>query len=202
MGRPAWMPGNCRIKENIMANAKRPASSTKTTRKEHDAIALLTEDHKRVRKLFKQFEKMKEDGEPAEKEALARQICEELKLHTEVEEKIFYPSVREAIEEEDMLDEALVEHASAKDLIAQIEDGDPKDGMWAARVSVLGEYVEHHVTEEEEEMFPKAKKAKLDLEALGEQIEEMKASRQAGADGAGLQVSSGHGSHAGSTTRH
>lgn len=186
-----------------MTAAKKTASASKARKSEHDAIALLIEDHKRVRKLFKQFDKMKEDGQPAEKEALARQICEELKLHTEVEEKIFYPAVRKAIKEEDMLDEALVEHASAKDLIAQIEEGDPKDGMWAARVSVLGEYVEHHVSEEEEEMFPKAKKAKLDLEALGEEIEEMKMSRQGAADGASAPKAEQAGaSHAASTTRH
>lgn len=187
-----------------MVTAKKSSSSSKASKNAHDAIAVLIEDHKRVRKLFKQFEKMKEEGTPAEKEALARQICEELKLHTEVEEKIFYPAARKAIDEQDMLDEALIEHASAKDLIAQIEEGDAKDSMWAARVTVLGEYVEHHVKEEEEEMFPKVKKAKLDLEALGEEIEEMKLERQGAADGASMQrpAEGAHGSHGGSNTRH
>ncbi|MBK4737201.1 hemerythrin domain-containing protein [Noviherbaspirillum pedocola] len=184
-----------------MTAAKKAAPSSKTKKSEHDAIAILIDDHKRVRKMFKQFEKMKEDGKPEEKQALAQQICEELKLHTEVEEQIFYPAVRKAIKEQDMLDEAEVEHASAKDLIALIEDGDPKDAMWSARVSVLGEYVEHHVTEEEEEMFPKAKKAKLDMESLGEQIEGMKMSRQGAADGASLQTGAG-GAHTGNVTKH
>jgi hemerythrin superfamily protein len=157
-----------------MTTAKKSASSSKT----NDALSLLEEDHKRVRKMFKDFEKMKDDGDASEKEALAAQICNELTLHTEVEEQIFYPAAREAIEDDDMLNEAEVEHASAKDLIAQIESGDASDPMWAARVTVLGEYVEHHVTEEEKEMFPKVKKAKLDLEALGEEIASMKADRQ------------------------
>jgi hemerythrin-like domain-containing protein len=183
------------------AKAKTKTASAKTRKPDHGAIALLLDDHKRVRKLFKQFDKMKEDAQPAEKEALARQICEELKLHTEVEEQIFYPAVRRAIKEQDMLDEALVEHASAKDLIAQIEDGDPADDMWNARVSVLGEYVDHHVTEEEEEMFPKARKAKLDLEALGEEMEAMKASRRGSADGVAKPGAEDSG-HSGNATRH
>jgi hypothetical protein len=120
---------------------------------------------------------MKEDGASADKQALAQQICAELTLHAEVEEQIFYPATREAIDDDDMLNEAEVEHASAKDLIAQIESGDPSDPLWDAKVSVLGEYVDHHVQEEEEEMFRKARKAKMDLEALGQQIAAMKQSR-------------------------
>lgn len=152
--------------------AKKAAKVSKT-----DAIALLTADHKRVKKMFKQFDKMKEDGAAADKQALAQQICAELTLHAEVEEQIFYPATREAIDDDDMLNEAEVEHASAKDLIAQIESGDPSDPLWDAKVSVLGEYVDHHVQEEEVEMFRKARKAKMDLEALGQQIAAMKQSR-------------------------
>lgn len=152
--------------------AKKAAKVSRT-----DAIALLTADHKRVKKMFKQFDKMKEDGASADKQALAQQICAELTLHAEVEEQIFYPATREAIDDDDMLNEAEVEHASAKDLIAQIESGDPSDPLWDAKVTVLGEYVDHHVQEEEEEMFKKARKAKMDLEALGQQIAAMKQSR-------------------------
>lgn len=152
--------------------AKKTAKVSRT-----DAIALLTADHKRVKKMFKQFDKMKEDGASADKQALAQQICAELTLHAEVEEQIFYPATREAIDDDDMLNEAEVEHASAKDLIAQIESGDPSDPLWDAKVTVLGEYVDHHVQEEEEEMFKKARKAKMDLEALGQQIAAMKQSR-------------------------
>ena len=143
-----------------------------------DAIALLTADHKRVKKMFKTFDKMKEEGSAADKQALAQQICDELTLHTQLEEQIFYPATRESLDADDMLDEAEVEHASAKDLIAQIQAGDPSDPKWAAKVTVLGEYVDHHVEEEENEMFPKCRKAKMDLESLGKEIASMKQSRQ------------------------
>nr|WP_314623550.1 hemerythrin domain-containing protein [uncultured Noviherbaspirillum sp.] len=154
--------------------AKKVAAKVSKT----DAIALLTADHKRVKKMFKTFDKMKEDGAPADKQALAQQICEELTLHTELEEQIFYPATRETLDDDDLLDEAEVEHASAKDLIAQIKAGDPSDPKWAAKVTVLGEYVDHHVEEEENEMFPKCRKAKMDLESLGREIASMKQSRQ------------------------
>ena len=155
--------------------AKKTAAKVSRT----DAIAILTADHKRVKKLFKTFDKMKEDGSATDKQALAQQICDELSLHAEVEEQIFYPATRESIDKDDMLDEAEVEHASAKDLIAQIQAGDPSDPKWAAKVTVLGEYIDHHVEEEENEMFPKARKAKMDLESLGKEIAAMKQSRQA-----------------------
>jgi len=166
------------------APAKKTAAKKVAKVSRTDAIALLTADHKRVKKMFKQFDKMKEDGSSADKQALAQQICAELALHAEVEEQIFYPATREAIDDDDMLNEAEVEHASAKDLIAQIESGDPSDPLWDAKVTVLGEYVDHHVQEEEEEMFKKARKAKMDLEALGQQIAAMKQSR----DGAQAMV--------------
>lgn len=143
-----------------------------------DAIALLTADHKRVKKMFKTFDKMKEDGSAADKQALAQQICDELMLHAELEEQIFYPATRGSLDNEDMLDEAEVEHTSAKDLIAQIQAGDPSDPKWSAKITVLGEYVSHHVQEEENEMFPKCRKAKMDLESLGKEIALMKQSRQ------------------------
>lgn len=155
--------------------AKKTAAKVSRT----DAIAILTADHKRVKKMFKTFEKMKEDGSAADKQALAQQICDELTLHADVEEKIFYPATRNSIDDADLLDEAEVEHASAKDLIAQIQAGDSSDPKWAAKVTVLGEYIDHHVQEEEEEMFPKARKAKMDLESLGREIAAMKESRQA-----------------------
>jgi hemerythrin superfamily protein len=107
-----------------------------------------------------------------------------LTVHAEAEEEIFYPAAREAIEEQDLLDEAEVEHASAKDLIAQIEAMDSSDPLYDAKVTVLGEYIDHHVEEEEKEMFPKVKKAKLDLEALGEEILQFKETKgAAGMDG-------------------
>jgi hemerythrin superfamily protein len=132
-----------------------------------DAIAMLTADHKKVKKLFSDFDKLKEKGSDEDKSAIVEQICGELKVHTELEEEIFYPAVRKAIEDSDLMDEALVEHAGAKDLIAQLEDATPDDDLYDAKVTVLGEQIDHHVKEEEGDMFPKAKKAKVDTEALG-----------------------------------
>jgi hemerythrin superfamily protein len=139
-----------------------------------DAIAILSADHKNVKAMFKQYEDLKEDGDSEEKAALAARICLELTVHAQAEEEIFYPAVREAIEDDDLMDEAEVEHASAKDLIAQLSEADPEDDLFDAKVKVLGEYINHHVEEEEGEMFPKAKKAKVDMAALGAEIESRK----------------------------
>jgi hemerythrin superfamily protein len=141
----------------------------------NDAISLLIEDHKQVRALFKDYEKLqKDDAEDEQKQELAEQICALLTVHTMIEEEIFYPAVREVLEEQDLLDEAEVEHASAKDLISQIQEMEPDEDLYDAKVTVLGEYVEHHVKEEESEMFPKVKKAELDLNELGQQLLERK----------------------------
>jgi hemerythrin superfamily protein len=143
--------------------------------KSDDAIALLTSDHKTVKQLFKQFEKIKdEEGAEDERAELANQICAELTIHTQIEEEVFYPACREAIKETDLLDEAKVEHDSAKELIAQIESMQPDDELFSAKVTVLGEYVNHHIEEEEGELFPQCKKAKMDLDALGQELMELK----------------------------
>lgn len=135
-----------------------------------DAIELLTQDHKTVKELFEKYENLS-DRSTASKKKLATQICLELTKHATAEEEIFYPAVREASgDTEDLVDEATVEHASAKDLIAQILEMNPGDDLYDAKVKVLSEQIEHHVEEEEKEMFPKARKAKLDLAALGEAI--------------------------------
>ena len=97
-----------------------------------------------------------------------------LTVHAQIEEEIFYPAAQDAIKEPDLVDEATVEHASAKDLIAQIESSEPSDELFDAKVKVLGEYIDHHVKEEESEMFPQVRKAKLDLDALGAQLQERK----------------------------
>jgi hemerythrin superfamily protein len=134
---------------------------------QQDAIAMLMADHKTVKKLFSDFDKLKEKGSDEDKSAIVEQICNELKIHAELEEKIFYPAVRKAIDDPDLMDEALVEHAGAKDLIAQLEDASPDDDLYDAKVTVLGEQINHHVKEEEGKMFPEAKSAKVDTEALG-----------------------------------
>jgi len=141
-----------------------PRKSTKT-----DALAMLKADHDKVKKMFKDFEKL-EANESEEKAQLVRQACAELKVHTQLENEIVYPAVREAIEEDDLMDEALVEHQAAEELISQLEQMEPGDEMYDAKFTVLGEYVRHHVKEEQGEMFPEAKKSKLDLAALGERM--------------------------------
>jgi hemerythrin superfamily protein len=137
-----------------------------------DAIDLLMADHKEVKALFKQYDKLAEgDGSEDEKQALAEQICQMLTVHATVEEELFYPAAREALgEDEDLVDEADIEHASAKELIAQIQRSSPADDHFDARVKVLGEYIEHHVNEEEGEMFPKARKGGLDAVTLGSDL--------------------------------
>lgn len=152
------------------------STTAKTTRSKAaapgDAIKLLKADHKEVKGLFDDYEKLvKADAEAEEKQALAQQICTMLTVHATVEEELFYPAAREALpQHEDLLDEADVEHACAKELIAQIEAASPDEPLYDAKVKVLGEYVQHHVDEEEGELFPKVKKAGLDLEALGEAL--------------------------------
>lgn len=132
-----------------------------------DAIALLKDDHDKAQRLFKQFEEAKGDGR---KEKLARQICLELTIHTMIEEEIFYPACNGGVDE-DLLKEAYVEHDAAKLLIAEIEANEGgSDEYFDAKVQVLSEQIDHHVKEEEEEMFPKARKADLDLDALGERM--------------------------------
>jgi hemerythrin superfamily protein len=140
-----------------------------------DAITLLIEDHEHVKSMFEEYEGLG-DRAHASKKKLATQICTELTKHATAEEEIFYPAVRAAgKDKEDLVDEATVEHASAKDLIAQIMDMEPTEDLFDAKVKVLSELIEHHVKEEEGEMFPKARKAGLDLMTLGAQIAERKA---------------------------
>ena len=137
------------------ATARKTAPARKSAPKGKDAIALLRADHALVQGLFDQFEKARGNDR---KKALAEKICQELRVHTRIEEEILYPAAREALRDEDLLDEAEVEHAGAKDLIAQIESSSPGADLYDAKVTVLGEYIKHHVKEEHEEMFPKLKK--------------------------------------------
>ena len=157
-------------------NASLKPNDLATGAKAHDAIVLLTADHKKAKGFFSDFKKlMDQDGAHAHKAALVRQVCSELKVHTEIEEEIFYPAVRKAIDDADLMDEALVEHAGAKELIAQLEGMDPNDDLYDAKVTVLGEQIDHHVKEEEGDMFVKARAAKMDVVDLGVQLARRKA---------------------------
>jgi hemerythrin superfamily protein len=150
--------------------SKRRAATRKAA---PDAIKLLKDDHRQVEDWFEQFENTKS---ASKKQKLADQICTALTVHAQIEEEIFYPACREAGIEEDLMDEADVEHDGAKKLIAEIEDGKPGDDHWDAKVKVLSEMIKHHVKEEEQRdgMFAKAKKADLDLDALGEELKARK----------------------------
>ena len=156
------------------------------TARDMDATHLLMEDHRKVEGLFEQYEKAGGDGR---KEKIARQICTELKVHSMIEEEIFYPALRGKIDDDD-LDEAYVEHDGAKVLINEIEAGSPDgDEFYDAKVKVLQEQIEHHVEEEEKargNIFQQARAADVDLEALGRQMAARKAELMRLAEAEGL----------------
>jgi hemerythrin superfamily protein len=160
-------------KKTARTTAKKPAATASAARS--DATILLERDHGDVKKLFKQYDKLAEsEADAEERKALAEEICAMLTVHATIEEEIFYPAAREAGVDDDLLDKAEVEHATAKDLIAQIESMDPDDDLYDAKVTVLGEYIDHHVQEEEGEMFPKCRRAKMDLAGLAAALAERK----------------------------
>lgn len=151
-------------------------TSDAATASSPDAISLLIKDHRDVKKLFSTFQDLADAEAPAEQRlSIAQEICEALTLHATVEEEIFYPALRETAKDADAeLDEAEVEHATVKELVAQIKSMEPDEDLYNAKIKVLGEYVIHHVKEEESEMFPKAKKSGMDLEEIGQQMKERK----------------------------
>lgn len=154
-----------------MARAKQAKSAGEDT---PDAITLLKADHRQVEDWFGQFEKAR-DAE--KKQTLATQICNALKVHTMIEEEIFYPAFLEATGDKDIHHEAEVEHDGAKKLIAEIEGSSPDDDYFDARVSVLSEMIKHHVKEEEGPggMFSKSRDSEMDLDMLGQQLAARKA---------------------------
>jgi hemerythrin superfamily protein len=177
---------NSRSRKRSTRRSARKTSPSRRSSRRQDALTLLKSDHQEVKQLFTRFERA---NGSTEKERLAKKICNELKLHARLEEEMFYPAVREAISDSDLVTEAEVEHASAKDLINQIEATSPSDERYDALVTVLAEYVRHHIQEEEGEMFPKVRRSELDLLALGERIGERKREEQkAGSGGLGAMI--------------
>lgn len=144
----------------------------RTGRRDPLAISLLKKDHREVEAMFDEYEQL--DGEP-EKLALFQQIAVALKVHTQIEEEIFYPAERGEVED-DLLDEALVEHDGAKKLIAEIEAMQPSEDLYDAKIKVLGEYIKHHVKEEEQPggVFAQSKRGDEDLDAMGERLKARK----------------------------
>lgn len=153
------------------------ATSRRSTRaaagRYRDAVALLKADHQQVKQWFAQFKKA---DDQARQQMLARNICHALRLHTNIEEEIFYPAFLEATEAEDIHHEAEVEHQAAERLIVEIEQSSPADDFFRAKVNVLGEMIKHHVREEEKPggMFARARKVRMDLKSLGQQLAERK----------------------------
>ena len=155
------------------------ARKSDTAVRTQDAIALLKADHRQVEEWFEQFEKARDDGR---KQELATNICNALKVHTTIEEEIFYPAFLEATEDKDLHHEAEIEHDGAKQLIAKIEASGPDDDYFDSQVKVLSEMIKHHVKEEEQPggMFAEARKSDMDLDALGEQMAQRKAELEEG----------------------
>jgi hemerythrin superfamily protein len=150
----------------------RATHSTRSIDAPLDAIALLKQDHRAVEALFDEFE----DADEGEQSELATRICQMLTVHAQIEEEYLYPQAKDAFgeEEDEVVYEAEVEHMSAKQLIAEIEGMTPREKMFDAKVKVLGEYVKHHVKEEEKELFPSLKDTELDLKELGSQLAQRK----------------------------
>jgi len=163
------------------ARTERPVSPRAAA---DNALAVLRADHERVTELFARFERLKSNG--PQKAQLVERICDELELHARIEEELFYPSIRPAIGDDDLMDEAQVEHDSAKALIEQLRGMKPGDTLYDAKVTVLGEYVRHHVQEEQEEMFPKVEKIDLDLVALCRALKTRKRQLKGETDAQGL----------------
>ena len=132
-----------------------------------DAVALLKADHEAVEEMFSDYKKARSTSA---KKSLVSDICLALTVHTQIEEELFYPAVKSALNDKMVIPEAIVEHDGLRELIAQIQGVEPDGDMYDAKVMVLSEYVQHHVKEEHTEMFPKAKASSVDMAALGEQM--------------------------------
>lgn len=162
----------------MMLTQAKPVDTAKTAAVPKEATALLRADHKLVSDLFGEYDTTRT---ASKKMQIVSRICAELSVHAQVEEEIFYPAVKAALKDKELIPEATVEHATLKDLIAQIENVQPDGEMFDAKVKVLSEYVKHHVKEEQNEIFPKAKASNVDLLQLGARIaarkEELTASR-------------------------
>jgi len=156
--------------KSVSKSSASQQSQRKAAASQPDALEFLKSQHREVEDLFKQFEKLGDEGPSEEKEPIVRMACEKLTVHASIEEEIFYPAAREIDDVESLLNEAEVEHNTAKDLIATLDSMDASDPMFSATFTVLSEYIKHHVKEEEGELFTKVKKSDLDLDALGQEL--------------------------------
>ncbi len=174
--------------KSVASAKKSPAA--KTPPQSQDAIAILRADHSLVSGLFAEFAKTRSGSR---KKSLVAQICTELSIHAQVEEEIFYPAIKAALRDKELVPEATVEHATLKDLMAQVEGKEPDGEMYDAKIKVMSEYVKHHVKEEQTEMFPKARKTNLDMKELGARMlvrkEELRPLKTAQAHRTGVMAS-------------
>ncbi len=161
-----------RVAERKTIRSQSPDRKKETQAASPSAIDLLEQDHREVEEWFDEYDELKEDD--ARKAELAQKICLALKVHAQIEEEIFYPQAREATKDNDLIDEAVVEHATVKNLIAEIESMEVGEDLYDAKIRVLGEMVKQHIKEEEEELFPELEPAKIDLEAFGKELAERK----------------------------
>jgi hypothetical protein len=171
------MATKAKTKAGRAAERKSSRSQASNRKKETQApslsaVELLEQDHLQVEEWFDEYDQLK--GNDKQKGELAQRICLALEVHARIEEEIFYPQAREATKDNDLLDDSLVEHATVKSLISEIEEMDVGDDLYDAKIRVLGEMVKHHIQEEEQELFPELELAKIDLEALGKELTERK----------------------------
>jgi len=172
------MATKAKTKANRTAERKSSRSQNASRNKERrqaarNAFDVLEEDHREVEEWFDEYDELK-DSDEGRKGELAEKICLALKVHAQIEEEIFYPRAREATKDDDLLDEAIVEHATVKNMIAEIEEMDVGEELYDAKIRVLGEMVKRHIREEEEELFPELQSAKMDLDAVGKELAERK----------------------------
>lgn len=159
------------------AEHKSSRSQAASRKKERSAAAqnafdLLEQDHREVENWLDEYDELEDDDR--RKGELSKEICLALKVHAQIEEEIFYPAARDATGDDDLIDEAVVEHATVKNLIAEIEKMKPGQELFDAKIRVLGEMVKQHIREEEDELFPELQSAKMDLDAVGKELTERK----------------------------
>jgi hypothetical protein len=157
------------------STSRRRGASRSNANARAEVLGMLEQDHKKAKKAFRDFARMDPDKEAEECEALVQQTCAELEVHATLEEELFYPAARKAISDEDLIEEAEVEHGSQDALIQQLKGMDLDDEKFSATFTVLGEYTKHHIKEEEGEMFKQLTGARVDWSEL---LEEMRARRQ------------------------
>jgi hemerythrin superfamily protein len=171
------------ISDNTPKSRPTPGAAQTEGSTEGDALSLLTEDHAHVMELFAEFHELVSSGSDDDdrRGELVEMICQELTAHAQVEEEIFYPAARNVLADDEILDEATAEHADAKDLIAQLQSMSPSDAEYDRTVQLLHQGIDHHVQQEEGELFPRLRRSELDLLELGERLDQRKEELLAGA---------------------